>query len=201
MSDLVCLVADKNMEAAMSELLRRNKALGIRRIAAEVIVHPRRDPGVFHEGIEFVRRLQNQYQHGLLVLDASWDGAPPDIQEQLDRALRIASLDNWARAIVIAPELEAWVWSDSPHVDHALGWSGRQPDLRSWLRQNGFWQVQGPKPHDPKAAMDRALQEVRKPRSSAIFRRLARTASVERCCDPAFLRLRNTLQEWFGDNA
>jgi hypothetical protein len=198
MNDLICLVPDKNMEAAVSELLKRHAALKIRPPRAEVVVHPRRDPGVFREGVEFIRPLRDKYRHGLLLLDAAWEGAPPDAQAALDSELAEARLDDWARAIVIAPELEVWVWSDSPHVDEALGWSGREPALRSWLTQNGLWEAEVPKPRDPKTAVERALWEVRKPRSSAIYRTLAQTVSVERCQDSAFLRLRKTFQEWFG---
>jgi len=198
MNDLFCLVADKNMEAAMAELFKRHAALGIRRIAAEVVVHPRRDPGVFREGVEFVRPFQNKYQHGLLLLDAAWEGAPPDIQAQIDRALADAGLGGWARAIVIAPELEIWVWTDSPYVVEALGWAGRKPVLGDWLRQKGLWRASDPKPSDPKSAVESALYEVRKPRSSAIYRTLAKRVSLERCQDAAFLHLRKTLQEWFG---
>ncbi|HXG33899.1 MAG TPA: hypothetical protein VNJ11_11075 [Bryobacteraceae bacterium] len=198
MSDLICLVPDKNTEAAVEELFERHEALGMRCISAKVVVHPRRDPGVFHEGVEFVRSVQTAYQHGLLLLDAAWEGAPPDIQKQLDRELAKAGLGGWARAIVIAPELEAWVWSDSPRVAEALGWAGRQPALRSWLEQEGLWGAQDPKPKEPKKAVERALWQVQKPRSSAIYRTLARRVGVERCRDSAFLRLRETLQEWFG---
>lgn len=200
MNDLICLVADKNMEAALTELLRRDAALGIRQIAAEVVVHPRRDPGVFREGVEFVRPLQNRYRHGLLLLDAAWEGAPTDIQEQLDRALAEAGLGHWARAVVIAPELEAWVWSESPKVDEALGWAGREPALRLWLQEQGRWDPKHPKPREPKSCVEIALYEVKKPRSSAIYRTLAQSVSVERCQDPAFLHLRKTLREWFGGN-
>jgi hypothetical protein len=199
MNDLICLVPDKNMEAAVSELLKRHAALKIRPLRAEVVVHPRRDPGVFREGVEFMRPLRDKYQHGLLLLDAAWEGAPPNAQAALDSELAEARLDDWARAIVIAPELEVWVWSDSPHVDEALGWSGRGPALRSWLTQNGLWEAEVPKPRDPKTAVECALWQVRKPRSSAIYRTLAQTVSVDRCQDSAFLRLRETLQNWFGE--
>ncbi len=201
MKDLLCLVADKDMEAAMAGLLGRPQALGIRRITCEVVVHPRRDPGVYRKGVEFVRSLATQYQHGLLLLDADWEGAPKDLQAELDRALAQVGLDNWGRAIVIVPELEVWVWSDSPHVDNALGWSGRQPSLRSWLEQHGLWSGGDRKPSEPKRAIERVLWEVRKPRSSAIYRSLAATVSLERCQDPAFGKLRDTLRKWFGETA
>jgi hypothetical protein len=197
MKDLICLVADKNMEAGVSALIRRHAALGIRRITADVIVHPRRDPGVFREGVQFLRQAAGKYRRGLLLLDAAWAGAPSDIQQQLDRMLADASLQNWARAIVVKPELEAWVWSDSPQVDAAIGWQGRKLNVRQWLQLQGLWHQNDPKPRDPKTALQRALWEVRKPQSSSIYRRLARTVSVKRCRDPAFLQLRRALQQWF----
>ena len=201
MNDLLCLVADKNMEAVVGELLRRHEALGICRIAADVLVHPRRDPGVFREGVSFVRSFQKNYHHALLLLDAAWEGAPENVQEHLDSALDNAGLRDWAAAIVIVPELEIWVWSDSPHVEQALGWSGRKPALRAWLEQKGLWGTQDPKPKDPKTAVERALEQVGKPRSSAIYRALARNVTLARCEDSAFRRLRETLQTWFGGSA
>lgn len=198
MKHLACLVADKNMEAAMLGLLERHQALGLRSITYDVYVHPRRDPGVFHEGVAFLRPLQRQYQHGLLVPDAAWEGAPQDIQGQLDDSLRRTSLDRWARAIVIVPELEVWVWSRSPHVETALGWAGRNPPHWVWLRQRGLWADDDPKPRNPKEAVEESLEQVGKPRSSAIYRNIARTVSVERCTDTAFQGLRQALQEWFG---
>jgi len=199
MSDLVCLVADKNMKAGLSALLDRHQALGIRPIACKIIVHWKRDPGVFWEGAQFLRPLARQYRRGLLLLDAAWEGAPPDIQQRLDRMLADASLQNWGRAIVIVPELEAWVWSDSPHVDATIGWHGRELMVRQWLQSLGLWDQDDLKPRDPKTALERALERVRKPRSSSIYRELAKKVSVDRCTDPAFQRFCQTLREWFGD--
>lgn len=201
MKDLICLVADKNMEAVMDALLRRHEALGIRPIQFEVVVHPRRDPGVFHEGVAFLRPLQPKFAHGLLLLDAAWDGAPSNLQRRMDDALETVRPRSWAKAVIVDPELEVWVWSDSPQVERALGWSGRVPGLRGWLEQNGLWQAGNPKPLDPKQAMERALWEARKPRSSAIYRSLAHTVSLDRCRDRAFLRLRSILKNWFGKAA
>jgi hypothetical protein len=198
MKDLICVVADKNMEAALESILKRHDALGIREITFDIVVHPRRDPGVFREGVELLFSFKAKYQRGLLLLDASWDGAPKDISSQLDRALADAGLCDWARVVLIDPELEVWVWSDSPHVEEALGWSGREPSLRQWLVQRGFLTENSPKPKDPKAAVEAALCEARKPRSSAIYRTLASNVSLRRCRDSSFQCLRQTLQEWFG---
>lgn len=98
---------------------------------------------------------------------------------------------------MIEPELEAWVFSDSPHVAEALGWSGRTPDLATWLREGGFWEPGRVKPEDPKRAVDEALREARVRRSSSIYRTLAGKVSLQRCRDASFLNLRGVLQQWF----
>jgi hypothetical protein len=98
---------------------------------------------------------------------------------------------------VIDPELEVWVWSQSPEVDRALGWSQRQPDLRTWLQSQDLLLERGQKPVDPKRAMHEALRCVRKPPSAAIFSQLAQNVSTQRCRDSAFLKLRSTLRTWF----
>ena len=102
-----------------------------------------------------------------------------------------------ASVIVIDPELEVWVWSQSPEVDRALGWSQCQPDLRTWLQSQDLLQERGQKPPDPKSAMQQALRRVRKPHSAAIFAQLAEHVGIQRCRDSAFLKLRNTLRRWF----
>jgi len=100
-------------------------------------------------------------------------------------------------AIVIDPELEAWVWSDSPHVESALGWGGRRPDLKTWLREEGHLLEGESKPGRPKEVVEKALWTARKPRSSSIYQRLAERVSFQRCEDAAFRKLLRLLREWF----
>jgi hypothetical protein len=45
--------------------------------------------------------------------------------------------------------------------------------------------------------MEKALRVARKPRSSLLYRELAENVNMERCLDPAFLKLRTTLRKWF----
>ena len=202
MLDLVCVVADKNMATATSALLARPISLGIREISAKVLVHHQRDPGCYHRPQLLLNGFRSQASHALVVLDHDWDGVPTDSAEMLESELeaRLAQIDlaPWAVPIVIYPELESWVWGDSPHVDKALGWQGRSPRLRDALREQGLWPAADPKPPDPKAAVEWAVRETRIPRSSSIYREIARLASTRNCKDRAFLRFRDTLQEWFS---
>jgi len=199
MKDLICVVADRNLEATLLELLSRRQSLGIRQIEFDVFPFPRKDPGCYHEAPDFLRQYRHDYRHGLVVFDRAWEGAPAQDALELEQNLRgRLGDDDWADVVVIDPELEAWVWSDSPHVDECLGWSGRTPALRSWLEEKGLWPAGSVKPTDPKEAVLEALRVVRLPRSSAIYRCLAQTVSLNRCSDAAFARLRQRLSTWFG---
>lgn len=119
------------------------------------------------------------------------------LEAEVEKNLRSAAWGDRAACIVIDPELENWVWSDSPHVDSVLGWEGREPALRGWLQAQGYWNAGSPKPDRPKEAVEEALRNVRKPRSSALYQELAESVSLERCSDPAFLRLKTLLAKWF----
>lgn len=201
MRDLVVLAADRSIEMGVRGLLGRPKAIGMRPIDFETFAHPRRDPGCYHEAHDFLGPLRGHYGFALVVFDKVGAGLPESEVDALeDRVRGLLGSRGWqdrSDVVVIDPELEAWVWSDSPKVDEALGWAGRHPPLRPWLRSQGLWSPGHAKPSDPKRAVELALRLSGIVRSSSIYLKLARTVSVERCLDPAFGRLRRCLQEWF----
>lgn len=201
MKDLVTLVADKNMEYALRGLLERATALEIRDITYDAFVHPRRDPGCLNEAHDFLRPLHTVYRHALVVFDHQGCGREGDAPECVANEVRLRLERNgWgdlAQTVVVAPELEVWVWSDSPHVAECLGWSHARPALRQWLAANGNWPRNQQKPTDPKGALEDALRHVRKPRSSAIYYELARRVTLRGHHEPAFARLVCALQSWF----
>ncbi len=201
MRDLVVVVADKDTEQALTGLLTRHESLGIHPIDFVVRVHPQKDPGCYHTGHELAATFSREAKHALVVFDRAWEGAPStnavDLQHEVEAGLR-ALWDDRCACVVIDPEVEAWVWSDSPHVADALGWRGVQPGLRDWLEAQGLWPRRHAKPPDPKAAFRRALRQVGLPPSAAVFRRLADTVGVQRCTDPSLLGLLSVLRRWFG---
>lgn len=200
MIDLVCLVADKNMSAVAQSLLERHESLEIRAIAYKVLTHPQHDPGCFGTPSGFLELYAKQARHGLVLFDHQWDGVPSGSAEDLEQDLnrRLAHLgDDWARSIVISPELEAWLFTRSPRLDDALGWAGRAPALSSELARENLWPATANKPPDPKRALKWALARVGKQTSSSIYRQIARSVGVKKCTDPSFHRFQATLQAWF----
>jgi hypothetical protein len=199
--DLIVLTADKNMEFAVKGVLTRYRSLGIREIAADFRVHPENDPGCLIRGHDFLKPFSNQYQHALILLDREGSGGERETRETLETRiegnLAQAAWGDRAAAIVIDPELEMWIWSDSPHVEFILGWHGKELDLRSWLLSRRYLDEGNIKPSRPKEALEDALRTARKPRSSSLYFQLAEKVSLERCVDQSFVKLKNTLQKWF----
>jgi hypothetical protein len=202
--DLVVLAADKDMEETLLGLLRRERSLGIRKISFAIYRHPGRDSSCRTNGASFLRSFCNQFSHAVLIFDHDGSGAEATAAEQLEEDLESQLERNgWqdrAAVIVIEPELESWVWSDSTEVDQVVGWGGRIPDLRRWLVDVGFLPTTSVKPKQPKEAFRQALRHVRKQPSAALFKQLALRVSFRRCEDRAFQKLVAKLQEWFPEN-
>lgn len=199
--DLVLLVPDNNVEAALRGILSRRESLQIRAIAYDAFVHPERDPGCLRKATGFLRSFSRLYGNALVVLDHQGCGREHESRETLEAELE-SSLSNagWgdrAAALVLQPELESWVWADSPHVSRILGWRPDRGPLRDWLDREGFAADALGKPQPPKAAMERVLRTMRRPRSSAIYLELARRVGLRGCRDDAFLKLGRCLKEWF----
>jgi hypothetical protein len=206
MRDCIFLLADKNMEAVFTGFLTRERfylSLGIRPFAfdqaRDILVESGSDPGVFRRAHALLRLYRRTHRFAVVVLDNTWPGSPgvEAIQETI-QANMIGS--GWPadcfEVIVLAPELEVWLWQDSPHLATAFRFT-QHTSLRQWLVSQGLWDTDAAKPADPKQAVERTLRTSRMPRSSAIYRQITNRISVQGCTDPAFHRLRATLQRWF----
>jgi hypothetical protein len=211
MNDLLFFVADKNMAEAVAGLLERDQVhriLGCRPFEFDSrrdikVAAGQNDPGLFVRANELLRPLAADYRHAVVIVDEEWDGSPgaDAIEQQLRAHLADAGwAEDAALALVVRPEADVWLWSDSPHSATALGWSS-WTELRPALEEQG-WLVSGQtKPMRPKEAADWALRHCgrRAPRSAALYRRVASKASVDRCADTALERLLNTLRSWFPE--
>jgi hypothetical protein len=202
--DLIVLVADSNMRLAITELLQRHHSLEIRQISAEVREHIIRDPGVYREGHAFLQAQSRNFQYSIAICDREGCGGERSSREQLESTIERNLSAHWpdrSAAIIIDPELEAWVWTESQTLLRALDWQGDYSTLRDWLQKEGF-SFNGPvKPARPKEALELVLRSNRLKRSGDLYKTLARAVTLTACTDPAFEKLRRTLQRWFPKTA
>lgn len=199
--DLVILTADKNMQCAVEGVLGRFRSLQIRQLSYDIYVHPYRDPGCLGEGHVFLHDHLLRFDHAIVMLDRQGCGKEKltavELEAEIELRLDDIGWNGRATAVVLDPELEIWVWSDSPVVEQILGWSGSNPSLRVALENEGFLDGNAVKPADPKAAMEFALRKTRTPRSSSLYSQLAGSVGLERCTDPSFDKLKSVLRNWF----
>jgi hypothetical protein len=198
--DLIVVAADLGIETVVRALLQRTQSMQIRQVAFEIqrLVGDSKCCRTAHE---YLRSFVRQFDYALVVFDRAGSGreslSRAEIEAKVEGRLSINGWKDRSAAVVLDPELEIWVWSDSGEVPAVLGWSGRQPELRTWLRQNFELRPESGKPVDPKAAFERALELAGSGPPARIFRQLAERVSPTRCADGAFLKFRSTLQNWF----
>lgn len=203
---MVVLVADQDMDFSVRGLLSRHKSLGFRKLVDEdcdIRRHHKHDPGCLQDSHNILRPVSNQYIHALVMFDRAGCGKDDLSKDRLEKMVEEQLAANgWgdrAAAIVFDPELEVWVWSESPHVDDVLGWKGKQPNLTTWLVEQGFKKEGAVKPLQPKEAVEKALRISRKARSAALYKQLAEKVSLKKCTDPAFDKFKTVMQTWFPE--
>lgn len=212
MRDCVFLLADGNMEAVFKSFLGRAQChLSLRTRAIDFdprtdIVSGVNDPRTYTQAHELLRLYQRTHRHAVIVLDKEWDGSPPtadDIRNYIGRNMVACGWEaERFEVIVIEPELENWIWQDSPNVAAAFAYRGDQP-LRQWMREQNppLWANGHAKPARPKEAVEAVLRMTRTPRSSAIYARVVERVSIRRCSDPAFALMCESLRRWFPEGA
>lgn len=200
--DLVVLVADKDMQLTMQGLLSsRQNSLRIRQIQFDIHAHPQHDPGTFHQCEEFLRPFASKYRHAIVMFDREGSGreayrTAEELERDVEARLFINGWNDRSCAIVPDPELEIWVWTRSPKVSESIGWPAGE-DLFNWMAKNGLWDANEIKPAEPKNALETVLRKIHRPRSSAIYSKLATTVGFSQCTDRAFVKLVSVLQDWF----
>ena len=145
--DLVILVADKDMAQALKGIFERPEALGIQAIEPVIHVETQHDAACAQRGVSFLSMFSENYRHGLLMFDHFGSGreqiSPQYLQDSLGHEFRRTGWGERAKAVVLVPELEAWVWGTSPHVAEVAGWANGNYELRRWLREEGWLEEWG----------------------------------------------------------
>lgn len=203
MNSLVAVVADRSMKAVLDSVIARPESLTIRSLKGSYVsyVLGNYDSEVFRSSPEFLRPYQKSYEHALVMCDRVGSGrteSRADMEGNIEARLAASGWGSDGAAIVIEPELDVWIWQRSPHVESAIGWSGRTPALYDWLTSEGLLTPGNLKPERPKDALNRALRAAKVPKSSGLFKEIPEKVSLSSCQDPAFAKLRATLRQWFG---
>jgi len=209
MNDLLLIVPDQDIEFAMRGIFSQPRGLNIRSVKYDIKRHPQRDHGCRFGAVEFARPFLNMYQYVLIIFDYE-DGttsgkhkAKPsreEIEREVETALDQNGWQGRCGVVVIEPEVEAWIWSDSKEVEQVLGWAKQPQRLRDWLIQEQLLSKSAPKPARPKEAYEKAIRKVKMRKSASIFEELAIKVSFKKCTDPSFNKLKLILQAWFGEN-
>jgi hypothetical protein len=156
--DLIVLLADKHAEFSMQGILAHPLRLGIRDITFKVVADRQgKDPGVFRRCHDILRSSLGLYNHALVVFDRDGCGSQENREALESESEKRLAQNGWrdrCAAIVIDPELEVWVWSESPHVRDVLGWSSTMAELKRTLEEAGYLERGHVKPHQPEAAFN-----------------------------------------------
>ncbi len=202
MKDLIMLVADKNTEFLLKGLLPRlPRILNTKIFDFDVKIHPLRDSGLRKDSSEFLRPFIYQYRYAIVLFDYEGSGdhtSHTQLVEKIENELQINGWENKNAVIIIEPEIENWVWVNSPHLAQEMDWEDTET-LNNWLSEKGLKNQNDAKPPRPKEAFEDALKETGKPRSSAIYQNIAEKASFKGCIDTNFQKLKSTIINWFSE--
>jgi hypothetical protein len=142
-NDLVVLVADKNIEFAIKGILENHHKLGVRPLPEEQrkILQAQQDAGCFRRCDDLLRPFSRDFNHALVLLDREGSGkeklSREEMESDIEKRLGASGWeDERAVAVVFDPELEIWVWSDSPQVDEVLNWGHERQSYDPGSRKN-----------------------------------------------------------------
>lgn len=198
--DLFVLAADSDAHRVLEAILKTPARLGIRPVTFEIERHPEHDPGCRLGSTEYLRPFLGRFRHALVVFDRDGCGSTKtrrEIQNEITADLAANGWQDRARAIVIAPELEIWVWGSWSNLAKVL--ESGEAVLREVVTRQGHPISGLGKPTDPKTALGAVIRNRqqsgrRHRRSPRLFEQLATNAPLNGCRDPAFRELRKTLR-------
>jgi hypothetical protein len=178
MNDLFVLTADADMQAVLRAVLRRPDAFAIRPISFGVDRHPNRDSGVFKNGPELLRAIpKGDFSHFVIAFDHDGSGCnrpPEECARTLQGRMDSFTFKGRSIVVVVAPELEEWLWHDPSAISNSVEVSAIA---------------------DPKERLRQVFK--RKPRPQD-FEQIATRANLDAWNSSPSLRiLKETLQNWF----
>lgn len=200
--DLVCLVADINMEHGIKAILERTRSLDIKEINVKMLRHPNKDSGCLLTAHELLRSYINHAERAIVIFD--YDGCgdstrqPTEIEHHLESQLSVNGWDGRNATIVINPELEQWIWTNSERMPRIIGHECSYQELLEKLLNNGYTIDHNGKPYKPKESLEYLIKMSRFQRTSAIYSEIASKVSFRHCSDNSFNKLTTTLKNWYS---
>ena len=204
--DCMFYVADLNMAETFKGFLTRpqfHQSLGCAAFEFDLLTDIKHAAGIADSlhtqaGL-LLRDFQTTHKRLVVAQDCAFVGTPGQAKI-LDNLTKQLESVGWATedfiVLAIDPELEQWIWQDSPHVEAALNHRS-PPSLRESLQKQGLWLTDNPKPNNPKKTLQDVAYKNNKRRSSAIYGEIASKVSVKHCVDTEFQRLVAQLRAWF----
>lgn len=202
MKNLVVAVADSYQEKVMEALLPRVPlSSGTAAFTYDIIRNIGNDSGSYNDSHELLRPYINDYNFALVIFDYEGTGienvkSREEAEADVEQLLSINGWNNRNAVIVIKPEIENWMWINSPHVHDAIGWE-KEESLYTWATNKGLIVNNEPKPARPKETLEEALRISQTSKSSAIYKKIISKVSYKNCVDPAFNKMIAKLREWF----
>lgn len=209
---LVVLVPDGAYPLVLSAFLdQRRASLGLRRVAYKIVKDMFRDSS--REAVELLRPYQRLCSHALIIRDlhgSGWENKGAAALEEVIKQEMVVKGWNTERcdAIVVEPEIEAWLRFDSTHLHQLIRDRARrkiewedlliQPLIDDLIEKQGGKNSHG-KPKQPKEAFEEILRAFGIQRSNALYGHLASVESLKGCAVPSFNRLNQTLCSWFSE--
>lgn len=207
---LVILVPDGAYPEVLRALLeQRRESLGIRPVPFDVVKDAFRDSSP--DSAPLLRPFLGQCSHALVLRDLHGSGAEERGTEALEHEIEDELISNgWPRdtvsAIVVAPEIEAWLRFGSSHMADLVRTRARRSKDRAdlFFPETLDQAIAGTggkseigKPINPKEAFEAVLREFGIRRSNALYGVLAAKESLANCLVPSFQKLASRLQTWF----
>ena len=209
--DLIVVVPDGAICLVVQTLLaERRPSLKIREVKFETLKDPLHDASPESRAVTLLRGYLRTHERALIIRDLEGSGWEQRGARRLrERLITTLNQNGWdlerIQAIVLEPEVEAWLRLDSVHVRELVRDRARQNvssialhfahQVRQIVAAFGG-EVCG-KPVRPKECFEGVLEYYGIARSNALYRELARCESLEGCVVPSFQEFVNTLRAWF----
>lgn len=209
---LVVLVPDGAYPLVLSAIIdQRRPSLKIRKVSYKIVKDMFRDSS--REAVELLRPFQRQCSYALVIRDLHGSGWEAKGAAELESSLKEEMLaSGWesgkCEAVVVDPEIEAWLRFDSPHLHRLIRERARrriewddlliQPLIDDFISKQGGKNEHG-KSLNPKETFEEVLRYFGISRSNALYGHLAALESLKGCSVPSFNRVVGILRGWFPE--